>query len=614
MRVGGRWRAVLGLGWWFLWGLSGACGRVGFVALPFDETADCPTHCASENALARCVDGVCELTCHLGFADCDGRADNGCETPVAEALDTCGACDVVCDNDHGETACAVGICQPACEPGFGDCDGTPANGCETELTSDAHCGTCDMVCEHVHGQNACVDGACMPTCDSGFADCDGDGSNGCEANEMADPRHCGGCDIQCDTGDICMDGACAPSLCEPGLGECDGDTADLCETDVASSKDDCGFCGNHCPDTNGTTTCASGSCSVTACSTDYGDCDNSGDNGCETDLKTSRSDCGACDRSCDNPHGTTSCSDGTCQPTCAIGYDSCDGDEDNGCEASLADPDHCGRCDNRCPDGVGVATCSEGVCGVRCDLTGTFAVRLSTPTSWYGPAVEPESGVLRAWLRLQVVHVGTQADVHVNTCGLDIPSVGMALLPERIRFTYPNSLFDSGLLSGATARMTLANTAPGADLSLPDVSLVTGTAIGASIDTSWPANPTPSDDDNDSHPGVTALYDDTGILALPLTGPTLVSARARRPYVAGRLAFSLAGALTDCDGGRGVATTHHLDTHVFGCELESGAQCSATQASFLNDNLPTLIFDPATYTMVKLADEADCAAVRAALP
>jgi hypothetical protein len=38
---------------------------------------------------------------------------------------------------------------------------------------------------------------------------------------------------------------------------------------------------------------------------------------------------------CSNPHGTTQCAAGTCAPTCASGWGSCDLDPQNGCETSF---------------------------------------------------------------------------------------------------------------------------------------------------------------------------------------------------------------------------------------------------------------------------------------
>ncbi|MEZ4296246.1 MAG: hypothetical protein R3B70_14840 [Polyangiaceae bacterium] len=95
-------------------------------------------------------DGGC--TCAEGRGDCDGDADNGCETDLSDA-DNCGACGVTCANG----GCESFTC--ACEAGFGECDGDPTTVCETDLQTDgAHCGACSRDCLG----GACEDGLCAP--------------------------------------------------------------------------------------------------------------------------------------------------------------------------------------------------------------------------------------------------------------------------------------------------------------------------------------------------------------------------------------------------------------------------------------------------------------------
>jgi hypothetical protein len=94
-------------------------------------------------------------------------------------------------------------------------------------------------------------------------------------------------------------------------------------------------------------------------------------NGCEATLD-SVTDCGRCGHTCTNPNGSTACNAGTCVPSCAPGFASCDGDPDNGCEQPTdADVTNCGGCGIRCgvtpgysyPDTTSY-TCQGGVCAV----------------------------------------------------------------------------------------------------------------------------------------------------------------------------------------------------------------------------------------------------------
>ncbi|MCA9622055.1 MAG: hypothetical protein KC731_23690 [Myxococcales bacterium] len=100
--------------------------------------------------------------------------------------------------------CVGGECF--CISGYGDCDGAAQNGCESVLDIDPdNCGACGTPC--INGR--CEDGAC--SCASGFEDCNGDGRDGCEALLQADPDNCGTC------GRSCLGGDCAGSQCEPFL-------------------------------------------------------------------------------------------------------------------------------------------------------------------------------------------------------------------------------------------------------------------------------------------------------------------------------------------------------------------------------------------------------------
>ena len=65
--------------------------------------------CVLPNAFGVCSSGNCMLrTCNPGFANCNGSAADGCETELRFDDDNCGRCGNVCG---GLTECRSGTCQ-----------------------------------------------------------------------------------------------------------------------------------------------------------------------------------------------------------------------------------------------------------------------------------------------------------------------------------------------------------------------------------------------------------------------------------------------------------------------------------------------------------------------
>jgi hypothetical protein len=120
---------------------TGTCGTV---PVP-DGTA-----CSNGNAcdgLETCQAGRCTPGAPI---DCGGG--NPCLAAACDQVDGCRTAVVVdgsgCRLPNGQGVCQGGICGSlACAPGFGDCDGIAANGCEQDLTADiANCGGCGTSC------------------------------------------------------------------------------------------------------------------------------------------------------------------------------------------------------------------------------------------------------------------------------------------------------------------------------------------------------------------------------------------------------------------------------------------------------------------------------------
>ena len=327
------------------------------------DTSSSATHCgvcgracdgAIPNAVSLCAAGSCvQVACRSGFGDCNAAA--GCETNLATDANNCGACNTRCRFTNATATCAASACvMGACNTGFADCNRDPADGCETNLMTEAtDCGTCRNACTAPTGRTAyCASGACMvgATCAAPTADCDGASGNGCEVNVNTSVANCGACGAACDATNgtpTCASGACVSIACFPGFGNCDGSLGNGCEVDFASNDRHCGGCGNRCTFPNAAASCALGACRLGACDAGWGNCDGSPSNGCETALTTT-SNCGRCGGACASGQ---SCSSGMC---CPAGQTACSG----ACRNLQTDTNHCGACGAVCASGL----CEAGVC------------------------------------------------------------------------------------------------------------------------------------------------------------------------------------------------------------------------------------------------------------
>jgi hypothetical protein len=91
-----------------------------------------------------CVDDSrCQVDGGAGGACCGGQCTDTRSDP-----NNCGACGMVCATANANSSCVGGQCKVGtCKPGWGDCNGNPIDGCETNQHSDANnCTACGKAC------------------------------------------------------------------------------------------------------------------------------------------------------------------------------------------------------------------------------------------------------------------------------------------------------------------------------------------------------------------------------------------------------------------------------------------------------------------------------------
>ncbi|HET7566666.1 MAG TPA: hypothetical protein VFJ91_01625 [Gaiellaceae bacterium] len=127
------------------------------------------------------ADGSTTIRCDTGS---QGGGGNGGTTTGGGSID-CGAAPAY-PNGYATCDPASGSFVYACNPGWGDVDGDVSNGCEDALASDVrNCGAVgnDVTNLFMHAVAACVNGqAVLAACDFGWFDVNGSPADGCETS------------------------------------------------------------------------------------------------------------------------------------------------------------------------------------------------------------------------------------------------------------------------------------------------------------------------------------------------------------------------------------------------------------------------------------------------
>jgi alpha-tubulin suppressor-like RCC1 family protein len=166
-------------------------------------TAERPLDCDDGDAM---IFPGADERCNGEDSDCDGAIDEESDRPWYPDSDGDG---------HGRADSPRMDCAPPA--GFvqssDDCDDTDAtvspSGVETCDAVDEDCDgtvdeTADASCADLGGATgSCVSGECELSCNADRGDCNGTTADGCETDTSSDPVHCGACFTACSAGDTC---------------------------------------------------------------------------------------------------------------------------------------------------------------------------------------------------------------------------------------------------------------------------------------------------------------------------------------------------------------------------------------------------------------------------
>ncbi len=243
---------------------------------------------------------LCTTPCAVGDMLCAGRCASQSDPTYGCGSASCQRCLL----PQARPSCNGGGCAvAACEPGWADQDGDPANGCETDLSAPATCTTALLSCTGTN--NLCSPTGCVASCTPPLTQC---GSRCIDLTQSL--ANCGQCGHSCSAPSggfpTCSpQGICGTPACFPGLTACSGSCVDL-----SNDGQNCGSCGNACPAaTSAASPCSDGRCNA-VCQPGWALCGSA----CVT-TQTDPANCGACAHACGS---TDICVTGSCTTATSI--------------------------------------------------------------------------------------------------------------------------------------------------------------------------------------------------------------------------------------------------------------------------------------------------------
>jgi hypothetical protein len=289
--------------------------------------------------------------------------------------------------------------------------------------------------------------------------------------------------------------------------------------------------------------------------------------------------------------------------------------------------------------GGGDATGGPGADGAAgpCNYNGTWASQLTINVNWSPQGfnsiiLAPGTGQIKQWIRGDRTQNGTALTDATVVCGIRLPDFQSSMLAasETYGVIFPGTLFDSHYLPTFTVNATVSGPTPGSSYSTqPSVALL-GISLANPASDAWPTTvSTAVDMDQDMKAGVTidvATSADAGSVVysgvpVGIPAPFQPTVRASHLYVAIRQVTVVSGTVVDCNHISGsvtiptVAGKVGIDSHVLGCALAAGGDCSTTQANFVDNTQP--VFTPTgtgVLKSIKVPAGTSCATIRQMLP
>jgi hypothetical protein len=219
---------------------------------------------------------------------------------------------------------------------------------------------------------------------------------------------------------------------------------------------------------------------------------------------------------------------------------------------------------------------------------------------------------------------GVLSGNETRSCGTILPEFSLNGAGQlvtggsKVLVEIPHAVWEAPPIPRLESRGKLASWEPGSIFNIEGTVALMGLTMpdAAAV---WPKSYTEImavDADGDGKPGFTAVPRAGSGYVQPPTGLGLFGSApsADKLYLASRTVLSLDGKLTSCTDVSGTAKIAFFDSHVVGCHVRNGNDCTAGQIDFVDQSRTLYKITGATFVAKKIADNASCADARTALP
>jgi hypothetical protein len=257
----------------------------------------------------------------------------------------------------------------------------------------------------------------------------------------------------------------------------------------------------------------------------------------------------------------------------------------------------------------------------------TLAVHEILDVTWPATtAAAAGSGKVHIWNRTKLAATGMDLSGTTEACGSVLPEFKLSLGGQivtgktngKVLPQFPDAVWDATSMPKFASHGTISGWEAGStinfDATLGLVGLTMADPKGA-----WPdsyKDVTAADHDGDGEPAITAIPKNDGDYTQP---PSALGIFGSAPtvdklYIASRTVIALTGTFASCTEQSGMAQVESFDSHVVGCHVNGGNDCVADQIDFVDTGRTKYQVTGATFASKKVADDASCAEIRAALP